>query len=321
MSLNENIADSLRRSTETLWWLIKVMVPASAVVFVLEYTGVLARFSTALEPITRSLGLPGEAALVFLTSILINLYSVIAVVTFLELTVKELLIISLVCLIAHNYLVELAVTRRTGTPVWRMFVLRTGAAFVTGYIIARVIPETPFWTTLVSGGSGGGTGSVVGAGGGALLPALAVWFSDMLTTLVRIAVIVTILTVGTRLLHAYGVMTRLARHLQPMMLFFGLPRQTGPAWIVANTLGLAYGAAVLIEEVDAERFTLEEGDLLNHHLGVSHSLLEDTALFAAIGAPVVWLIVPRLGMALIAVWARKLELYLHRSQRNPAPRT
>jgi spore maturation protein SpmB len=318
MTVTAHIKDSLRRSAETLWWLVKVMVPASAVVFVLEYTGILARFSVALAPITRILGLPGEAALVFLTSILINLYSVIAVVTLLELTVKELLIISLVCLIAHNYLIEMAVTRRTGTPVWRMFILRTGAAFIVGFIVAHVVPETPFWTGLVRN-SAAGPLPVVSNGG--LIAAGSLWFREMLSTLIRIGVIITILTVGTRLLHAYGVMNRLAAHLKLIMHIFGLPRQTGPAWIVANTLGLAYGAAVLIEEVEAERFTLEEGDLLNHHLGVSHSLLEDTALFAAIGAPVLWLIVPRLAIALVAVWARRLELYLHRLRHDPVPRT
>jgi hypothetical protein len=54
----------------------------------------------------------------------------------------------------------------------------------------------------------------------------------------------------------------------------------------------------------------EEADLLNYHLAVSHSLIEDTALFAVMGIPVLILILPRLALAEITVWGRKLVVRL-----------
>ena len=58
-------------------------------------------------------------------------------------------------------------------------------------------------------------------------------------------------------------------------------------WIVANFLGLAYGAAVMIEETDQIKIAPRDVDLLNHHIGVSHSNLEDLLLFVVAGS-LVW---------------------------------
>jgi len=52
----------------------------------------------------------------------------------------------------------------------------------------------------------------------------------------------------------------------------------------------------------------EDADLLNHHIAVSHSQLEDPMLFAAIGVPLGWMIVPRLILGIVVVWLRRLEL-------------
>ena len=61
-------------------------------------------------------------------------------------------------------------------------------------------------------------------------------------------------------------------------------------------------------------------DLLNHHVAVSHSQLEDPLLFSTLGYALHWLIWPRMLMALLAVWLRKLELRWSRQRaRLPEP--
>lgn len=316
-SLRDHLAHSTHRSITTFWWLVKIMVPASAAVFILERTGILALLGNALEPVMSILGLPGGAALAVISSVVVNLYAVIAIAVSLELTVKQLVILSLLCLVAHNYLVELAVTRKTGTPVVRMFLLRTAGALILAVAMAWIIPEEGMWVARAGGMT---VAASTGSGTVPLLPALQAWATALALLLTRVVVIVVGLTFATRLLQYYGIMQWIAHHLRWLMWLLGLPAGTGPAWIIANTLGLAYGAAVLTEEVETGRFTAEEGDLLNHHLGVSHSLLEDTMLFAAIGAPVPWLVVPRVILAVLAVWERKLERWIrrHRARRHPA---
>jgi hypothetical protein len=71
-------------------------------------------------------------------------------------------------------------------------------------------------------------------------------------------------------------------------------------------MGLAFGAGVLIDHVERGRLSRAHADLLNYHIAVSHSLLEDTCLFAAIGVSAWWITIPRLLLAGLAVWIRRL---------------
>ncbi len=107
-------------------------------------------------------------------------------------------------------------------------------------------------------------------------------------------------------LEAFGVTRFLARLLRHPLAALGIPAPAAFLWIVANTLGLGYGAGVLIDHVDRGRLTRREADVLNYHIAVSHSLLEDTCLYAAVGVPVFWITVPRLALAGLAVWLRRL---------------
>ncbi len=90
-----------------------------------------------------------------------------------------------------------------------------------------------------------------------------------------------------------------------MLKAMGLPPSTSFLWIVANSLGLAYGSAVMLEEVNQGRITKKDADLLNYHIAISHSNLEDLLLFAAIGVSILWMLIPRLIIAIVVVWGRR----------------
>ncbi len=96
-----------------------------------------------------------------------------------------------------------------------------------------------------------------------------------------------------------------------MLWLLGLPRNTAFLWIVANTLGLAYGAAVLIDETASGQITRQEAELLNRSIAICHSLLEDTLLFVAIGAWAFWISIPRMALAAAAVWTYRLWRLWH----------
>jgi hypothetical protein len=100
------------------------------------------------------------------------------------------------------------------------------------------------------------------------------------------------------------------------MRVFGLPDDAAFLWVVSNTLGLAYGAGVLKREVADGNLSREHGDLLNHHIAVSHSLLEDTLLFVALGVPALWITVPRIVLAMLAVWERRAERAIRSARRT-----
>jgi hypothetical protein len=86
----------------------------------------------------------------------------------------------------------------------------------------------------------------------------------------------------------------------------GLSNESSFLWFVAQTLGLAYGSAVMIEEVENNEISHNSANLLNYHIAVNHSLLEDTLLFVAIGVPAGWIITPRFLFAISIVWSVRL---------------
>ena len=133
------------------------------------------------------------------------------------------------------------------------------------------------------------------------------WALRTVKTVGLMIVLVYALTLLQRLLNEFGIIKYIANFLKPVMVFFGLPPRTAFLWLVANTLGLAYGAAVMIDEAETGTTTREENDLLNHHIGVSHSNLEDLLLFTAIGGNFLWMLLSRWAMSLLLVWERKIE--------------
>jgi spore maturation protein SpmB len=116
------------------------------------------------------------------------------------------------------------------------------------------------------------------------------------------------LNILQKLLGEFGVIRWLSKILRPLLKVFGLPAKTSFLWIVANILGLAYGAAVMLEEVQQGKVSRRDVDLLNHHIAISHSNLEDVSLFLSVGVGLWWMLLPRWILAAVAVWIRRWEL-------------
>lgn len=145
-SLRTHLRDSGRISLRTILWLSKIMIPASALVFVLRRTGFLKHVAAALSGMIRFLELPGEAAIAVVTSLATNLYGVIATLPLLDLTLRQTTILALVTLVAHGFFVEPAITRTTGTPVLRMLLVRGGGGVILGRIMVAVLPRGGRWS-------------------------------------------------------------------------------------------------------------------------------------------------------------------------------
>ncbi len=281
---------------KTSGWILKIMLPVSFGVLLLSWFGILPFLAALAEPLFTGVGLPGEAALVFLTSICTNLYTVIALVATLDFSVREGVILAVMCLISHNFIIESAVQKKTGSSILRMVVLRLTGSALTAAGLHLLLPEFPERLSGIAAVSVPGFREL-----------LTDWVIDSFFLTVKIVCIITGLMVLQRLLEEFGVLKRLSRLLRPLMKLFGLPASSSFLWIVGNTVGLAYGSAIMMDYAEQGEMKPREADLLNHHLAISHSQLEDPLLFMAIGLPVWWLILPRLMLAVPAVWERRLE--------------
>ena len=287
---------------KTGWWMVKVTLIVSFAVTVLQYIGAVSWMSESLTPVFKFIGLPGEAALVFITGFFVNIYSAIAVVVTLDLSVRSVTILAVMCLCAHNMFIETAVQKKTGSSLVRMTLIRTISAFVLGFVLNLIMPENttiivaqePFQTEM-------GLGTV-----------LKNWLISAGWLIVKMMTLIISLSILQRLLAEFGAIRWLSKMLRPVMKVFGLPAKTSFLWIVANILGLAYGSAVMIEEYERGVISHKDVDLLNHHIGISHSNLEDVLLFASVGAMVLWMLFTRWIASAIIVWFRRLELVLNK---------
>jgi hypothetical protein len=310
---------------KTALWLLTIMLPVSFGVFLLEWFGLLEPIGALLEPVFRLLDVEGSGALVFLSGLLINLYSAIATMAELGLDLRETTILALMGLTAHNFLVEIAVLSSGGASAVRMIVLRLVGAVVVALVLSWMLPQSladsePIFGLTLGAQTGEASAAVAETEAAAgFAPELAAWAVGAVELIIRVGVILLLLMITEQLLNEYGVTRRLGRQLRPLMRFLGLSENVAFLWVVSNTLGLAYGAGVLRRELGTGEISRRDGDLLCHHVALSHSLLEDTLLFVALGVPALWLIVPRLALALAAVWERRLEFALRPTRKPQAP--
>lgn len=296
------VKESIPKAFSTSKWLLSIMIPVSFGVLLLNYTGVLGQVSSYLAPAFEFIGLPGESAFVLLTSIFTNIYTAIAVITRLELEGRVVIILAAMCLVAHGFVIETAVLKKTGSSMLRMILLRLTGSFVLGVFLNWALPADSFQAyagVLVQQESFGNL--------------FMAWLGTSLSLSLKVVILITLLMILQRILEVFGVIKWLSRILAPLQTIMGLPASTSFSWIVANTLGLAYGSAIMIEQVENGQMTKSEADLLNHHIAVSHSQLEDPLLFAAIGVPLGWLIIPRLLLGIIVVWLYRFELFVRKS--------
>lgn len=290
----------VRVGLKTSVFLIKIMIPVSLAVALLDWSGLLYYVARFLAPAMRLIGLPGEAALALVSGFLLTNYSAIAVITVLGLPVREATIVAIICLTAHNLIIETAVMRKAGSSAVKMVLLRLGMAFAAAWIYNLLLPGTlapasyipppdviAVWSTLPA--------------------ALAAWGLATLALVVKMILLVIAILVTQRLMEEFHVAKFLARLFAPLMKGFGLPDSASFLWLVINLVGYAYGAAVIMEQVDGGKMKRQEADLFNHHAAMSHSIFEDTVLYGALGISLFWLTVPRFIMALAIVWLERFR--------------
>jgi spore maturation protein SpmB len=296
-----SVKEILPKTLKTCLWLVRITVLVTLGVQFLEYFKILPWISNFLSPVFNLLGLPGEAALAYVTGYFVNNYSAIAVMSTLNLDIRTITILSVMSLCSHNMITETAVQKKTGSSATRMVITRTLSAFFLGYILNLIMP-----------GSSNVVHINIAAADLSLWGMLQVWFFKTLKLVVMMSVLIFTLSILQRLLSEFGIIRWMSKFLRPILAFFGLPAKTSFLWIVANTLGLAYGAAVMIDETESGKITKKDVDLLNHHIGISHSNLEDVILFSAVGALAVWLLFSRWTVSFLLVWELRLEMAIRK---------
>lgn len=273
------LSDLTRRTARTYWILVRVVIPAMIVVRVATDLGLVAVFSRWLSPVMAAIGLPGQSALVWATALLTNLFAGVAV--FLQIaspdlwTTAQVSVLGLMMLFAHAMPIEAAVARMTGLPLWYSCVLRIGTAIFAGYLSTVVLQG---FDVLQGPADFGFSGQET-----AHDSSLATWALAQGKTLLFIYIIILAMTVVLDLIQATGLDRVIAKLLAPFFRLLGCRTTASDMTIVGLTLGLSYGAGMMVEEARSARVDAYDRTSVLSFLSLSHSLIEDTLVVGLMG--------------------------------------
>lgn len=139
MVTKDTILRGLKKAVNVILNLFKYIVPSVFLIKILEYSGWLIIISDFFAPFMAYLGLPGEGALIFLMG-QVSIYSSVAIMLTLGLTVKQLTIMSTFISIFHVIALETAVVIKGGGNGLLIAGLRFIAAVLACLVLNFIIP-------------------------------------------------------------------------------------------------------------------------------------------------------------------------------------
>ncbi len=305
VSAGQILGPALPRTWRTLVLLLRLMLPISLLTGYLRWSGALEALGQVCAPAMGIFRLPGEAAVPMISGMLGGIYALVGAMAVIPMSVEEVTILSAMVLVAHNLFVECAVQDRTGAP-WRWtLAIRLAGMIVMGLIVAwsiaglqavelpsigpRIVPGDPRSAVPEAGTFG---------------KFLQGWAVQALYLVIKISLLITAMMVVTEWIRARGILAEMERRSDPLLRFLGLRRPVAFPWLTSQVLGVTLGSGLLIEEMrERSRYDPRDVRALHTSIAISHSLFEDTILVAAMGASLLWITVPRILLAAIAVRA------------------
>ena len=278
------------------WDLFKIMVPVIILAKVLKEIGVVGYVGAALGPVMKLVGLPGSMGLVWATAMITNLYGAIAAFAELapeaDLTAAQVTVLTTMMLVAHGLLVELRITQKAGPRLRAMGVIRVGAALLFGWGLHQIYmrggflqgPNAAIWTPPPPDPSWGR------------------WAQNQAMNLLMIFAIILGLLLLMKILKRVGITALLTRILAPVLRGLGMSRATAPLTIIGMTMGLNFGGGLILRETRAGHLNKRDIFFSLALMNLSHALIEDTLLMAAIGGHVSGILCGRVVFSLLVVF-------------------
>jgi len=275
--------------------LLKVMVPAIIAVKVLDLLGGTVYLGEFLAPVMHLIGLPEQMALVWATAMLTNVYTAMVVFvdvsSSMQLSVAQVSVVGVLILLSHSIPVEGAVAKLVGVR-WRVTItLRVLGGLVMAALVNWLYHSldyqqqaaTLLWSSEVKNIT------------------LGQWVIEQLKLLVTIFFIISALMGLLALLRKIGVEKLMHLALSPFLKLLNISKDASSITIVGITLGLSFGAGLLINEVKSGNISKKDVFLSVCFLNIAHSLIEDTLLVLLLGADIVAILWLRILFAFVLV--------------------
>lgn len=301
--MKNTFKNGVKAGLQTTWTLGKVIFPITILVGILQHTPVLQYITNFIAPVMGIFGLSGEAAIPLVVGNFLNLYAGIGAILTLDLTVKEVFILAMMLSFSHNLLVESTVAARVGIKIWIILVVRLGLAFFSGIIINLV------W----QGGSEQAQYGLIAPKEEVItgfIPIVFDAFQRGILGIVQLAIIVIPLMVAVQFMKDLGWLNAFSKKMAPFTRMLGMKENTSMTLAAGLTIGLAYGAGVMIQAVKEDNVSKKDITLAFIFLVACHAVVEDTLVFIPLGIPVWPLLIIRvvtaivLTMVIAQVWKR-----------------
>lgn len=110
--------------------------------------------------------------------------------------------------------------------------------------------------------------------------------------------IVTPIITGMELLRRYQLFDPIVRPVHRLFFWMRIRRESAVALLAGLLFGIAYGGGVLLEEKRSGALNQRDALLVGFFLSLSHALVEDTLLFAAVGADLFVILLGRIAFSI-----------------------
>ncbi len=293
--IKQGIKQGLKKGWKGLLWLLKIIIPISFATALLVHFELIYRLDFLLTPVMTWISLPASAALVLIIGLFTGIYGTVAALSVMPFSIEHMTLIAIYTLISHNIIQESIVQGNSGINTFFAAFFRLFMAFVVTFICAKIMGITPE------------TGGVTGAEAFVREPVpfmvmLKTWGWGTFRLIIQIFCIIMPLMVILELAKTFNIISFITKMTSPVLSIMGLNRSTGMLWLTASIFGLAYGAAVIVEETQSNAYKKEDLIKLHLSIGINHSMIEDPVLFLPLGLPIFWLWIPRLAAAIIVTW-------------------
>ncbi len=131
-TLAEPIKKGFIKSLQLLWLLIKIIVPVSCIVAILDFYGIIELIAGYFTPAMALFGLPGESTIALLLSFFVNFYAALGVITTMSLSPQQITVLAVMIGICHELPVETVVCSYTGLRIPVSAALRLITALFAG---------------------------------------------------------------------------------------------------------------------------------------------------------------------------------------------
>ena len=290
--LQEGLFAGIRKGWSGFVWIIKILLPISLLTALLAWSGWIEKGQFIIQPVMDWLSLPAVAALPLMIGMLTGIYGGIAAMVVLPLTTEQMTLIAIFLLMAHNLIQEGVIQGKSGLNPAKATVFRLICATLTVMVVAN------FLDINASAPPARVASEVIRQPFSLMLWKWAMASSKLC---LKIFFIIMTILITLEVFKRVGWIEHIVRVCRPVLKALGLSEKAGILWMTAALFGLAYGAAVIVEEANEGHLGKEELEALHLSIGINHSLIEDPALFLALGLSAFWLWIPRLITAVIAV--------------------